>query len=63
MEGYEVKFKLYAESQEQADALSRAVRDFVRRQGDRGIAVTADKMAEAIRRWGDNPFVLNFLKR
>lgn len=57
MGGYEVKFNIYAESQAEADAVSRAIIDFISVNAQRGIAVTASKVTEAIGRWGDNPFI------
>ena len=62
MEGYEVKFNLYAESQEDADEASKAIKDFVSGMAQKGIAVTAKKIACAVRRWGDNVFVNSYFK-
>ena len=57
MQGYEVRFNIYAESQEEADAVSRVFKDFVNENARRGVAVTAGKIISAVRRWGGNPFV------
>lgn len=66
MEAYEVKFKVWAESQEEADLLSDAFRSFVNELGSIGIAVTASKAKEAIPKWKDNFLVkskvLDFFK-
>lgn len=57
MQGYEVKFNIYAESQEEADTVSQLFKGFVNENARSGIAVTAAKIQEAFRRWGSNPFV------
>lgn len=57
MKGYKVSFNVFAESQEEADAVSRLLGDFVNDCARKGVAVTAAKMADAARRWGGNPFV------
>lgn len=59
MGGYEVKFNIYAESQAEADAVSQVVKAFISEHAQKGIAVTAAKVTEAVRRWGDNPIVRN----
>ena len=59
MQGFEVKFNIYAESQEEADAVSNFLREFVNDHSRRGIAVTAAKLQEAFRHWGDSPLVRN----
>lgn len=57
MQGYEVKFNIYAESQEEADAVSQAFKDIITENARQGVAVTAAKVNEAIRRWGGNTFL------
>lgn len=57
MQGFEVKFNVYAESQEEADAVSQAFKDFVNDYARNGIAVTATKIQEAFKRWGGNALV------
>lgn len=59
MQGYEVKFNIYADSQEQADAVSRAFKDIISENARKGVAVTASRVSEAFRRWGSNPLVRN----
>lgn len=59
MRGYEVRFNIYAESQEEADAVSQAIKGFISENARNGIAVTATKITDAVRRWGNNPFVRN----
>lgn len=57
MQGYEVRFNIYAESQAEADAVSQAFKDFISENARIGVAVTASKVTDAVRRWGGNPFV------
>ena len=60
MKGYEVKFNIFAESQEEADAVSRAFREFVNDNARRGVAVSAAKILQAVRRWSGNAFIRNY---
>ena len=59
MQGYEVKFNIFANSQEEADAVSKAFGEFVNDNARRGVAVSANKILEAFARWGGNAFVRN----
>ena len=62
MSGYEVKFNVYANTQDEADAASAAVKAFISSRAQRGIAVTADKLTAAVNRWQNNPFVINYFR-
>lgn len=62
MSGYEVKFNVYANSQEEADRASEAIKAFISENARLGIAVTADKITKAVSKFGSNPFVTNYLK-
>lgn len=53
---------VYAESEEKAIAVQKAMKDFVRSKYDAGILVTADKIISALTRFKDNIFVNQFLK-
>ena len=55
MKGFEINFKVYADTQEEADAASKALQDFV----NEGRAVTAQKLTECVPKWKDNLFVKN----
>ena len=59
MRGYEVKFNIYAESQAEADAVSQAFKDFISDNARQGVAVTAARISEAVRKWGNNQFIRN----
>jgi hypothetical protein len=59
---YEIKFKLYAESQAEADALQTELMEFVNDKREQRIAVTANKLIKALRQFRDSIFVNNYLK-
>lgn len=63
MQGYEIKFNVYAASQAEADAASRAIKDFIGQNARQGIAVTAERLTTAVKKWGSNPLVKNYFKR
>ena len=62
MNGYEVKFNVYANSQEEANLASQMIKSFITEKAKQGIAVTADRLVSAINRYKDNYFVTNFFK-
>ena len=62
MEGHEIRFKVYATSQEEADAASKAIKDFVTEMAKKGIAVSANKITSAVGKWKGNVFVTNYFK-
>ena len=59
---YEIKFKLFAESQAEADALQTELLSFVREKREQNIAVTANKVVRAIQQFKNNVFLTNYLK-
>ena len=62
MGGYEVKFNVYANSQEEADRASEAVKAFISAKARLGVAVTAERIVSAISKYKDNYFVTNYFK-
>ena len=62
MQGFEVKFNVYAETQGEADLASEAIKAFISEMAQKGIAVTANKLTEAVRKWKGNYFVSNYFK-
>ena len=62
MQGFVIKFKVYANTQEEADAASNAFCKFVDDMAEKGIAVTAEKLSSAISKWKDNYFVTSYFK-
>ena len=59
---FEAKFKLYAESQAEVDALQAELLAFVRDKREQGIAITANKLIRALQQFRTNVFVNNYLK-
>lgn len=59
MKGYEVKFNIYANSQEEADMATQAIKAFISEHAKQGRAVTAVKVADAIGKWKNNVLVRN----
>lgn len=59
MKGFEIKFNIYADSQEEADMASKAIKEFISEHAKQGRAVTATKIANAISKWKDNVLVKN----
>lgn len=54
---YNITIPIYAATQEEADQAQRALRDFVSRYRDRGIAVTGNKVRDALASFSDNGFI------
>ncbi|MBR5862853.1 MAG: hypothetical protein IKZ08_05965 [Bacteroidales bacterium] len=62
MKPYKIEIYVYADSEEQAAQVQAAARDFVRKKYEKGILVTAEKLASALRRFEDNILVNQFFK-
>lgn len=59
---YKLDMYVYANSKEKADKLEQSLKDFVNRQRERGVAVTAEKLNAILRQYGDNILITNFLR-
>lgn len=53
---------VYAENERVARELERSLKDFVNRQRERGVAVTAEKLNAMIKQYSDNILITNFLR-
>lgn len=62
MKPYKIEVYVYAESEDEAMAAQKAMRDFVRSRYEKGILVTAGRLTDALTRFKDNVFVNQFLK-
>ena len=62
MGGYEIKFNVYANSQEEADRATEAIKAFINAKASQGIAVTAERIATAVNKYKDNYFVTNYFR-
>lgn len=63
MIGAKIAFNVYANSQEEADTASKAIATFIDNMAKQGVAVTAEKLSQAIQSWGNNPLVRNYFKK
>ena len=66
MKVFPVTINIYAENEQEADQARRAIGGFIDQMGKMGIAVTGNKIAEAVSKWDKNAFVkgqiINFFK-
>lgn len=62
MNGYKVEFFVYAESQNEADKATEAIKRFIDGNAREGRAVTARKICDAVTKWSNNFFVKNYFK-
>lgn len=62
MQGYEIKFNVYAETPGEAVLATEAIKEFISDMAKKGIAVTAKKLTEVVRKYKDNYFVTNYFK-
>lgn len=51
---YKLNMYVYANSKEEADRLEQSLKDFVNRQRERGVVVTAEKLNALLNRWGNS---------
>lgn len=59
---YKLDMYVYANSKEEADRLERSLKDFVNRQRERGVVVTAEKLNALLKQYGNNILISNFLR-
>jgi hypothetical protein len=60
MQGFEIKFNVYANDQNEADNARNAIVSFINNMAQQGYAVTGNKIVNAINRWGNNPLIKNY---
>lgn len=58
-----VTFYVYAENDAQVQELQTALNNFVRDQYNKGTIVSATKLTKAIRSFGNNFLITNFLRK
>ncbi len=63
MKPYKVQFYIYATSEDEVIELEKTMYDFVDSHYKKGVFVTARRVVEALRQFGSNLFVTNFLKK
>lgn len=52
-----IEFNIWANNQEEGEALKKAICDFIDWHGQNGIKVSASKLTDALNRWQSNPLV------
>jgi hypothetical protein len=62
MQPYQAKIYIYADSQEQVSAFESAFNQLVNDKRQLGIAVSAEKLLQAIDRFGGSFFINHYLK-
>ena len=67
MRGYEIKFCIYAENEQEATDARNAIVGFINEHAQQGRAVTGRKIADVLGKWKDNAIVrnriINYLKQ
>ena len=58
MKGFPISFNIYAESEQDALAAEKEIKAFITAQAKQGRAVTAKKIAQAVRQYKDS-FIVN----
>ena len=59
LQGFEIKFQIYANSQEEVDNARNALVGFINQNARCGRAVTANKIADAVSKWDENPIIMS----
>ena len=57
MNGFEIKFNIYAKDEQEVAMAREAIVHFINTHAQHGRAVTGRKIAEAVSRWDSNPFI------
>lgn len=60
MQGFEIKFNVYANDQSEADNARNTIVSFINSMAQQGYAVTGNKIVNAINKWGNNPLIKNY---
>ena len=63
MKPQKIEIYLYAENNEEVKDVERAAYEFISAQYNHGNLVTAKKLAETLRKYKDNFFVSQYLKK
>ena len=59
---YKIDMYVYAVDERAARELEQSLKEFVNRQRERGVAVTAEKLNAILKQYGDNILITNFLR-
>lgn len=59
LQGFEIRFQVYADTAEEVADAKKAIVDFITLHAQHGRAVTAKKIADAVRKWDKNVLIKN----
>lgn len=59
MQGYEIKFNIYANSEAEVQEARNSIIAFINQHARQGRAVSANKIAKAVGNWDKNPLIKN----
>lgn len=62
MQPYTITIPIYAKDEEEAKKFAQDFYQFVAEKREQGIAVTAEKVGNALSQFKDNPILINYLK-
>ena len=54
-----IEFNIFANSELEAEELTRLIKDFINKQCVEGRKISASKLIDAINKWQKKPFVIN----
>ena len=54
-----IEFNIFANSELEAEELTRLIKDFINKQCVEGRKISASKLIDAINKWQNKPFVIN----
>lgn len=59
LQGHPITFNIYANNEQEVETLRFVIAEFIRMHAEEGRAVTAVKVADALRKWHNNPIIKN----
>lgn len=59
MKGYPITFNIYANDEQEVEVLRFVITEFIKQHAEEGRAVSATKVADALRNWHNNPIIKN----
>ena len=63
LQGFPLTFNIYANNEREVSDLRFIITEFIRLNAEEGIAISADKLAAAMRDMNNNPIIKNRIKR
>ena len=60
---YKAQFYIYARNEQEVNELTRALNGFVRERYHSGTLVRAESIVRALEAFGDNPILINYLRK